>query len=581
MQRHRFDFPLNVYAAMLEWEEGCVDHLHFGLFEQADEPALKAQERASDRLWAAMPPACRVLEVGVGLATTLRRLQQRGYAATGITPDAAQVAAALERQGGGLDIRCTTLQALQPPDGAPYELMLLEQSAQYIEPMDLFEAADRLLTGEHATLLLIDEFALRRDSEDDYGLHKLQHFKDLAQRYGWRLSLEQDCSAQAAVSVQRLLDLLARYRRRLQSELALDDATLDELQSSLLRYRDLFSRGVYGYVLLRMERGPRPALRPVVVAEHNALAMRQLFHRVFGREMDAVEWHWKYGDGRGGGVGLLRREDGALVAFYGGLSRPLKLLGESAWGSQICDVMVEATSRSSLARRGPGYFTMASYVEAQIGCTKRHAVGFGFPTTRALGVAQRQGIYQRVDDLIQLHWSPGAGSPALEPIDLATLQADGDPWRHIDALWVAMAHAMTERVLGVRDAQWVHYRYGQNPRVRYEGVLLRDAPHGPVTGLLVYRLHVDHIEVMDVVGHPARYADLIDAARTLAAQQPQPTVVKAWITRSQAMLLRRDGDGCELDELNIVVPGNIYTPGVTVQMLQDRWFLMAGDTDFR
>ena len=40
--------------------------------------------------------------------------------------------------------------------------MLLQESAQYIAPQALFDAADRLLVHDRATMLVMDEFALRR-----------------------------------------------------------------------------------------------------------------------------------------------------------------------------------------------------------------------------------------------------------------------------------------------------------------------------------------------------------------------------------------------------------------------------------
>ena len=90
MTAREFSFPLNVYGALLEWTQGRLDHLHYGLFDRADEPVIQAQERASERLWAQMPPPCRVLEVGIGVGTTLQRLRERGYDPLGVTPEPAQ-----------------------------------------------------------------------------------------------------------------------------------------------------------------------------------------------------------------------------------------------------------------------------------------------------------------------------------------------------------------------------------------------------------------------------------------------------------------------------------------------------------
>jgi cyclopropane fatty-acyl-phospholipid synthase-like methyltransferase len=63
---------------VLTLEEGDVRHLHYGLFERADEAIGTAQERASTRILSQLPPPpARVLDAGSGLGTTLARLGKR------------------------------------------------------------------------------------------------------------------------------------------------------------------------------------------------------------------------------------------------------------------------------------------------------------------------------------------------------------------------------------------------------------------------------------------------------------------------------------------------------------------------
>ncbi len=94
-----FSFPLNVYAHLLQQVEGQADYLHFAVFEPGQNDVRRAQERASELLWQALPPPCRLLEVGIGLGTTLARLRAAGYDAHGITPEPAQIDAAHARHG--------------------------------------------------------------------------------------------------------------------------------------------------------------------------------------------------------------------------------------------------------------------------------------------------------------------------------------------------------------------------------------------------------------------------------------------------------------------------------------------------
>ncbi len=208
--RHDFSFPLNVYGAMLQSGEGRADGLRDGLFEHEGEAQRQARERASARLWAQMPPPCRVLEVGIGLGRTLRHLRESGYDAVGITPEVAQAAAARALQDEGLSIVSTSLEAFAPA-GPRFDLMVLQESAQFIEPLALFEAADRLLSQEQASLLVMDVFALQRSLDGEFGLHLLPHFKSLATRFGWKLGYEEDVSDQARHTVSELQRLTRRH----------------------------------------------------------------------------------------------------------------------------------------------------------------------------------------------------------------------------------------------------------------------------------------------------------------------------------------------------------------------------------
>lgn len=78
-----FTFPLNAYSHILCKDYGDFEYLHYGLFEQGNPNIKKAQQRATDLLFSHLPPCpCRVLEVGIGLGTTLSNLVKMGYDAT-------------------------------------------------------------------------------------------------------------------------------------------------------------------------------------------------------------------------------------------------------------------------------------------------------------------------------------------------------------------------------------------------------------------------------------------------------------------------------------------------------------------
>ena len=234
-----FYYPLNVFMHVLTLEDGGVEHLHYGLFERADEPLAAAQERSTALLLSRLPPPpARILEAGIGLGTTLARLVRLGYDAVGCTPDEQQIAMARARHPS-IDVRCAKFEEMS---GA-YDTIVFQESSQYIESEALFATAAEL--APHVVVL--DEFALR----DEGTLHRLDDFLDAAARHGFVVTELLDLSAKAPPTIDYFIARLPRYRDALLRDLGLTNAQVDELITSGAKYADAYRRGVYGYLLLQ------------------------------------------------------------------------------------------------------------------------------------------------------------------------------------------------------------------------------------------------------------------------------------------------------------------------------------------
>lgn len=254
MLRYRdFPFPLNVLLNVLTREEGRAENMHYGLFEAAGDSIGAAQERSTALLLSRLPPPPgRLLEVGIGLGTTLARLASLGYDAEGITPDSVQAEAARERFGDRIRIHATPLEAFEAR--GTFDIVVFQESSQYIECETLFRRV-RSLSSAGATLVVLDEFALA-EIDRPQSLPRLDRFLAAAARAGFVLQEELDLSAAAAPTVDYFLERIPRHQAVLESELAVTAAELDGLLESGAAYRDLYRTGAYGYRLLRF-RGPR------------------------------------------------------------------------------------------------------------------------------------------------------------------------------------------------------------------------------------------------------------------------------------------------------------------------------------
>ncbi len=246
---HRdFPFPLNVLFHVLLAEEGKVESLHYGLFDRDDDSILDAQRRSTALLLERLPPApSRLLDVGMGIGTTLARLAALGYDAEGITPDESQVAVARSRFGDVLRARAVSFEAFET--NSRYDAILFQESSQYIDSSRLFLKC-RQLAASGARTIVLDEFATRAVNRPG-ALHRLDHFLAAAREHGFRHEEEIDLSARAAPTVAYFLERLSRRRAELVADLGVSAEQIDALVDSGNAYRDLYRSGDYVYRLLR------------------------------------------------------------------------------------------------------------------------------------------------------------------------------------------------------------------------------------------------------------------------------------------------------------------------------------------
>lgn len=247
-----FYYPLNVFMHILTAEEGGVEYLHYGLFEYEDEPIGVAQERSTrlllDRL---PPPPARLLEVGIGLATTLNRLTWMGYDVEGITPDQQQIAVVKARYGDRLRVHCAAFENFT--SDKPYDAIVFQESSQYIASEALFAKAATLARR----VIVLDEFSVKPGAEGALQ-HSYDEFVAAAARHGFEIVEEVDLSKMAPPTVRYFIKRLPAWRERLISDLGITNQQVDELIANGDTYVSRYESGVYAYRLICVERRRNP-----------------------------------------------------------------------------------------------------------------------------------------------------------------------------------------------------------------------------------------------------------------------------------------------------------------------------------
>ncbi len=572
------EFPLNVFAHCLYLQEGCADYLHYGLFNQRESIhyiyVRQVQQRSTELLLSRLPPPCRVLEVGIGLGTTALQLADRGYTVTGISPDAQQVVLAKQRVGDKVSFECVTFEAFSAP-AQSYDVILFQESAQYIRALTLFNKAHYLL-AEQGFVLIADEVGLRRTPKDTVdSLPLLTYTIAQAQRCGFNLTEQLDLSAQAAPSVKYLFSVVEKHRAALQADLDLSPTRLDDLLASLREYQQKYREGRYGYVFLKFAKTKPPRWKITHLTPDDKKTVRELFSEVFEpQEMSDALWEWKYGQQRG--LGIVAWRDGKMVAHYGAIVREIQYFGQSKLAVQIADVMVSAKERSLLTRRGAFFLTAATFPECYVGYGAKTWLGYGFPTERAMKVAQRLGLYAPVGKLIELRWHSAPGKSHLWT-RIRHLRAEQPETNKliINRLWQKMAACLP--VVGVRDWKYVEHRYLSHPHKQYELLLITRRLTAQALAVAVIHRQDEICQLIDFIGDLKYLAETLKQVRRMAGIWGMKQVM-VWITENFAEAYPQQR--AEQQDLGIQIPHSIWCQGVPPEDIDGRWWLMAGDTDF-
>jgi len=447
--------------------------------------------------------------------------------------------ARLDVTGPGREVSLATLEEFLSPTPArpPYDLVVVANIRRDVDILALFRQARQCLERQ-GTLVLIGELTTRAGSP---ACQHLDEVCALARRFGLKVT------GQGALDGDSIAGAGQLQTRQ------------DDERNPLF---------------LELQKGAGPRWLLSAATPGDAPAIRRLFREVFQHELSEALWQWKYGDGRG--EAILAWRDDQLVAHYGGMRRDVLVQGEAAEAIQICDVMVKGSERGVLTRSGPFFLTCATFLERFIGYGRRHLLGFGFPSPRAMAVAERQGLYWQVDSMVEQRW-PALSTRASVFSHARRIdeRASNRVRRRIDQLWQTMAGAFARSIIGVRDWAYLRRRYLTHPERSYQLFLVRKRLPGTPLGVIVLAAEGERCRLMDLVGDPVNFAVLIFHARRIAKQLGAHTLY-GWITRSHAAYWASD----QQQPLEICIPSSAWTEGPAKDEVENLWWLTAGDMDF-
>lgn len=236
-----FVFPLNVYAEALRLEYGEVSYLHYGLFTSSEDSLYEAQQASTERLLDLLPATpAKLLEIGIGLGTTARRLLSEGYDYTGITPDNNQILYC-QRKHKGFPLEFIHRAFQDFSHDSLFDVLVFQESAQYIEASTLLSHSSALLaTGGQIVIL------------DEIPTGFLQATRPVLASSGYDLDYEEDVTELAAPSITILCHVIEKHARELLANLNMAEQQLDHLMTILRKREKDYAEGNFTYQLLRL-----------------------------------------------------------------------------------------------------------------------------------------------------------------------------------------------------------------------------------------------------------------------------------------------------------------------------------------
>lgn len=318
-------------------------------------------------------------------------------------------------------------------------------------------------------------------------------------------------------------------------------------------------------------------LREVAAADGSAvLALHQ---RVFGTCVDAEWFYWKYQSGAGEALGIWCGDE--LIALCGGVSRAFFHCGMPVRDLQLADVMVAPHWRGVLTRRSPFFRVSERFYNSRIGRDRPFSVGFGFPNARHMRLAAKLGIAFNSGEVAALSW-PVPDAACQRPAFWAFEMLDADATEfdaQVQRAWLAMrANALPRYWLGLRDADFVRWRFVQRPDVQYGFLSVRRPWHGHPTGVAVVRLtEPGELLWLDWVGPP----DLLALGWRLCMAESQRLGARRlsmWASAAVEVSLGSVAVAQRDVAAWLGVPTMSDLRGQDVMSIP--WWFMAGDSDF-
>jgi cyclopropane fatty-acyl-phospholipid synthase-like methyltransferase len=454
------------------------DHLHFGLW--SDDDSKMSMEEAQENMFNLLlsffpPPPAEVLDVGCGLGFSAHLLSRRGYRVTAIAPSSEMIEYAQHTYGeAGVEFKELGFFDEDKDVFARerYDVLLFQESAQYLSPLDAVMEKSRLLLKDNGFLIIGDKVCYDRSVKSETAVHLVNNFITAFAENGFRITENKKIGKNVFKTHDFIIEAFTKNRDKIMTECAeKETAGLDFYINGWNRQKNWNLQGKTGYEIF-VARKDSFSIKPYSAGDETKIL--SAFNEVFGVQRNIEHWYWKFRDNPYGSfkISEVFSKDRNLVTHYAGYPMPFYCDVNDApnifLSLQIGDTLTRPEVRhigrgktSILSRTAQHFY--AKFCEGVL-----FAYGFNTGTIKKLG--ERFLGYQYIDPIPyrvkKIKAIPLSCRSLLEKLfpmySVRMIHAFNDSFDHLFE-----KAASTYKLLVRRDARYLTWRYRDCPDKDY------------------------------------------------------------------------------------------------------------------